>query len=52
MKINTIWGKDCKMARSLWQEVFYEDSMQFTDYYFENKAEKNIDNMFTAHTIY
>ena len=42
MKINRIVGEECKAARSLWEEVFYEDSLQFTDYYFENKAGKNI----------
>lgn len=42
MKITKIVGEACKTARSLWEEVFYEDSVQFTDYYFENKAEKNI----------
>lgn len=40
--INRIEGKLCKTARPLWEEVFYEDSETFTDYYFENKAEKNI----------
>lgn len=40
--INRIEGKLCKTARPLWEEVFYEDSKAFTDYYFENKAEKNI----------
>ena len=38
MKITKIVGEACKTARSLWEEVFYEDSVQFTDYYFENKA--------------
>ena len=42
MIINKIIGKECKTTRSLWEEVFYEDSVQFTDYYFNNKAEKNI----------
>lgn len=42
MTIKKITGDLCKTARSLWEEVFYEDSVQFTDYYFENKAEKNI----------
>lgn len=42
MEIKEITGKQCKTARSLWEEVFYEDSKQFTDYYFEHKAEKNI----------
>ena len=42
MEIKKIVDEACKTARSLWEEVFYEDSVQFTDYYFENKAEKNI----------
>lgn len=42
MQIKKITGEDCKKLRSLWEEVFYEDSEQFTDYYFEHKAEKNI----------
>jgi len=42
MRINKIAGKVCKTTRSLWEEVFYEDSVQFTDYYFENKADRNI----------
>ena len=42
VKINKITGEACKKLRPLWEEVFYEDSKQFTDYYFEHKAEKNI----------
>lgn len=42
MGINRIEGEACKTTRTLWEEVFYEDSVQFTDYYFENKATKNI----------
>ena len=42
MEINKIMGETCKITRPLWEEVFYEDSIQFTDYYFENKAKKNI----------
>lgn len=42
MRINKIARKECKTTRSLWEEVFYEDSVQFTDYYFENKADRNI----------
>lgn len=42
MIINRIEGEICKTTRPLWEEVFYEDSVQFTDYYFENKVEKNI----------
>lgn len=42
METRNITGKQCKATRSLWEEVFNEDSEQFTDYYFEHKAEKNI----------
>ena len=42
VKINKITKETCKTTRLLWEEVFYEDSIRFTDYYFENKAEKNI----------
>lgn len=42
MNVNTIEGEMCKTTRPLWEEVFTEDSVQFTDYYFDNKAEKNI----------
>lgn len=37
-----IAGKQCNTTRSLWEEVFYEDSVEFTDYYFKCKAEDNI----------
>lgn len=42
MEISKIMGETCKTTRPLWEEVFYEDSVQFTDYYFKNKAERNI----------
>lgn len=42
MEVSRIEGEVCKTTRTLWEEVFYEDSVQFTDYYFENKATKNI----------
>ena len=42
MKIEKIIGENCNATRPLWEEVFYEDSAQFTDYYFAYKAEKNI----------
>ena len=42
MRIGKIVEEDCKLARSLWEEVFPEDSIQFTDYYFEHKASRNI----------
>ena len=41
MVIHKIVGAECKKTRSLWEEVFYEDSLQFTDYYFEHKAKLN-----------
>lgn len=40
--VDVLNKEECKTARSLWEEVFREDSVQFTDYYFQNKAEKNI----------
>lgn len=42
MQINRITGDECKTTKPLWEEVFYEDSEKFTNYYFENKADKNI----------
>lgn len=42
MEIKKITKEACKTTRSLWEEVFPEDSIQFTDYYFEQKAPKNI----------
>lgn len=42
MEISKIMGKTCETMRPLWEEVFYEDSVRFTDYYFRNKAERNI----------
>lgn len=42
MRIDKITGEVCKTTRSLWEEVFYEDSVKFTDYYFKHKAKKNI----------
>ena len=41
-EIDKITGESCKKTRQLWEEVFYEDSRKFTDYYFQNKADKNI----------
>lgn len=40
--VDVLNKEDCKATRSMWEEVFYEDSMQFVDYYYEHKAEKNI----------
>lgn len=31
----------CLTLRPLWEEVFYEDSAEFTDYYFREKAKRN-----------
>lgn len=42
MKITRITGEGCQALRSLWEEVFWEDSAAFTEYYFINKANKNI----------
>lgn len=42
MVIQKIKGETCKKTRALWEEVFFEDSVQFTDYYFTHKADKNI----------
>ena len=41
MVIHKMVGEECKKTRSLWEEVFFEDSVQFTDYYFEHKAKLN-----------
>ena len=42
MEIKKITKAVCKTTRTLWEEVFPEDSIQFTDYYFEHKAPNNI----------
>ena len=34
--------KEVHKVRPLWEKVFAEDSQQFTDYYFANKAERNL----------
>lgn len=34
-------GEECLRLRGLWEEVFWEDSRAFTDYYFEKKAARN-----------
>lgn len=41
MEIKTVTGEECKKLRPLWEEVFFEDSELFTDYYFEKKAVLN-----------
>lgn len=42
MHIEKLEKEECKTARVLWEEVFYEDSFQFTEYYFKEKAQYNI----------
>lgn len=39
--IKELKGEECLALRSLWEEVFYEDSKEFTDYYFKEKAKYN-----------
>lgn len=34
--------EECLRLRPLWEEVFYEDSVQFTEYYFGEKAMRNV----------
>lgn len=34
-------GEACRQLRPLWEEVFWEDSKEFTDYYFREKAHRN-----------
>ena len=34
--------KEVHKVRPLWEKVFAEDSQKFTDYYFANKAERNL----------
>ena len=41
MTIKKIEAEECETARFLWEEVFYEDSKVFTDYYFQYKAKLN-----------
>ena len=41
MVIHKMVGEECNKTRSLWEEVFWEDSIQFTDYYFKHKAKLN-----------
>mgnify|MGYP003292335486 CR=1 FL=1 len=41
MQIKKLQGEECKTTRPLWEEVFYEDSFRFTEYYFKEKAKKN-----------
>lgn len=41
LRMEEMEGDDCLRLRSLWEEVFWEDSRAFTDYYFEEKAVRN-----------
>ena len=41
-KISCLSGPEVLSTRSLWEEVFHEDSEAFTSYYFQNKASGNI----------
>ena len=41
IKIEELEGEDCLKLRDLWEEVFWEDSQAFTDYYFQEKAVRN-----------
>ncbi len=42
MEIKRLAGDACKSTRELWEEVFTEDSAQFVDYYYQEKAAGNI----------
>ena len=42
LEITTLTGKECLTTRSLWEQVFCEDSKKFLDYYYTWKAEDNI----------
>lgn len=39
--IKELKGEECLALRSLWEEVFNEDSKEFTDYYFKEKVKNN-----------
>lgn len=41
LKPELVEGEECRSLRFLWEEVFYEDSREFTDYYFCEKAVRN-----------
>lgn len=41
MDIIEISGMACLKTREIWEEVFYEDSKKFTDYYFREKVCEN-----------
>lgn len=40
-EIKILENEECLTLRPLWEEVFYEDSAEFTDYYFREKAARN-----------
>lgn len=40
-KLQRLEKEECLILRPLWEEVFYEDSKAFTDYYFKEKAARN-----------
>lgn len=40
-QIEELEGEACSRLRPLWEEVFWEDSREFTDYYFKEKASGN-----------
>lgn len=42
MEAGILTGEEVHIIRPIWEEVFAEDSKTFTDYYFENKAERNL----------
>ena len=41
-EIEILTGKAVLATRTLWEEVFTQDSVKFVDYYYSHKAEKNI----------
>jgi len=41
-EVEILTGKRNLETRSLWEEVFCEDSAEFVDYYYANKAENNV----------
>ena len=41
LRMEELEGESCLRLRGLWEEVFWEDSKAFTDYYFEEKAARN-----------
>lgn len=42
MEIQFLAGREVLLLRPLWEEVFHEDSKEFTDYYFKYKAMNNL----------